>query len=187
MLAGVAAPAKASGDVDMHSDSSRDDPRLVSNRTMDIVFALLLLGVSAVFIADSTRLGFRWIDNEGPASGYFPFYIAVMLAIASVGNLVNAVLRRTTGGDEAFVGRSALGRVLAVLVPAVAYVAMVQYLGIYVASTIFILVFMLLVGRESFVRALCVSVAVPLALFFMFEVWFLVPLPKGPFELWLGY
>lgn len=171
----------------MQPDSSRDDPSLVSNRTMDIIVALLFLGVSAVFITDSTRLGFRWIDNEGPASGYFPFYIAVMMVIASIGNLVNAILGRTAGGEGTFVGRAALGRVLAVLVPAVAYVAMVQYLGIYVASTIFIFVFMLLVGRESFVRALGVSVTVPLALFFMFEVWFLVPLPKGPFELWLGY
>ncbi len=64
---------------------------------------------------------------------------------------------------------------------------MVQYLGIYVASAIFIFAFMLLVGRERLVRALCVSIAVPLVLFLMFEVWFLVPLPKGPFELWLGY
>jgi hypothetical protein len=24
-------------------------------------------------------------------------------------------------------------------------------------------------------------------LFFMFERWFLVPLPKGPLEAWLGY
>ena len=171
----------------MQPESSPGDPRLVSNRTMDIIVALLFLATSAVFIADSTRLGFRWIDNEGPASGYFPFYIAVMMAIASVGNLVSAVLRRAPGGDETFVGRSALGRVLAVLVPSVAYVGMVQYLGIYVASAIFIFAFMLLVGRERLVRALCVSIAVPLVLFLMFEVWFLVPLPKGPFELWLGY
>jgi hypothetical protein len=26
-----------------------------------------------------------------------------------------------------------------------------------------------------------------LALFLMFEKWFLVPLPKGPLEAWLGY
>ncbi|MFM9847780.1 MAG: tripartite tricarboxylate transporter TctB family protein [Hyphomicrobiaceae bacterium] len=171
----------------MQPDSSPGDPRLVSNRTMDIIVALLFLATSAVFIADSTRLGFRWIDNEGPASGYFPFYIAVMMAIASIGNLVSAVLRRAPGGDATFVGKAALGRVLAVLVPSVAYVGMVQYLGIYVASAIFIFAFMMLIGRETLLRALCVGVAVPLVLFLMFEVWFLVPLPKGPFELWLGY
>ncbi len=172
----------------MHPEGSPgDDPRLVSNRTMDIVIALLLLGASAVVIADSTRLGFRWIDNQGPASGYFPFYIAVFMAVASIGNLVSAVLGRTAGGDETFVGRAALGRVLAVFVPAIVYVAMVQYLGIYVASAIFIFFFMMLIGKEKLVRSLAVSIAVPLVLFFMFEVWFLVPLPKGQFELWLGY
>jgi len=53
----------------MHRETSSDDPRVVSNRTMDIVVALLFLGASAVVIADSTRLGFRWVENEGPASG----------------------------------------------------------------------------------------------------------------------
>jgi hypothetical protein len=172
----------------MQPDSSHgNDPRLVSNRTMDILFALLFLGASAVFIADSTRLGFRWIDNQGPASGYFPFYIAVIMALASIANLVSAVLGRASGGDETFVGKAALGRVLAVFIPSIAYVGLVQYLGIYVASAIFIFFFMLTIGRERFLRTLCVSIAVPLVLFFMFEVWFLVPLPKGPFELWLGY
>lgn len=171
----------------MHRETSSDDPRVVSNRTMDIVVALLFLGASAVVIADSTRLGFRWVENEGPASGYFPFYIAVMMAIASTVNLVSAVLGRSPDGDATFVSRRALGRVLAVLVPAVIYVGAVQYLGIYVASAGFIFIFMLLVGRERVPRALCVSLGVPLVLFFMFEVWFLVPLPKGPFETWLGY
>lgn len=171
----------------MHDETSSNDRRVVSNRTMDIVVALLFLGASAVVISDSLRLGFRWIDNEGPASGYFPFYIAVTMSIASMVNLVSAVLGRSPNGDATFVGREALGRVLAVLVPAVIYVGAVQYLGIYVASAGFIFAFMLLIGRENFLRALCVSVGVPLVLFFMFEIWFLVPLPKGPFETWLGY
>jgi hypothetical protein len=60
-------------------------------------------------------------------------------------------------------------------------------LGIYVASCLFIVVFMVLVGRENLLKALALGVAVPFALFLMFEKWFLVPLPKGPLEAWLGY
>lgn len=171
----------------MHRETSSDDPRVVSNRTMDIVVALLFLGASAVVISDSMRLGFHWRENEGPASGYFPFYIAVAMAFASMVNLVSAVLGRTSNGDATFVSRRALGRVLAVLIPAIIYVGAAQYLGIYVASAAFIFVFMLLVGREGFFKILCVSIGVPVMLFFMFEIWFLVPLPKGPFETWLGY
>ena len=86
---------------------------------------------------------------------------------------------------------------LAVLIPSTCYVALigglslgpvaVPGLGIYVASAIFILAFMIVIGRENPLKALGVGILVPVALFFMFEKWFLVPLPKGPLEAWLGY
>ena len=89
------------------------------------------------------------------------------------------------------------GRVLAVLLPSIVYVALIGGLslgpvevpgiGIYVASAIFICGFMLAIGREGVLKSVGVSVAVPFALFLMFEKWFLVPLPKGPLEAWLGY
>jgi hypothetical protein len=46
---------------------------------------------------------------------------------------------------------------------------------------------MIAVGRENVFKSAGVAVLVPLALFFMFERWFLVPLPKGPLEAMLGY
>jgi putative tricarboxylic transport membrane protein len=181
----------------MHEkDTNADDGRsLVSNRTMEVIVALLLLGGSAIVINDSVRLGFGWQEGVGPAPGYFPFWIAVILAISSLITLVTAVVRH--GPGEIFVSMRPFGRVLAVLLPAIVYVGLiggvaigplnVPKLGIYVASAIFILAFMLAVGRENVFKSLGVSVAVPLALFFMFEKWFLVPLPKGPLEIWLGY
>jgi hypothetical protein len=101
-------------------------------------------------------------------------------------------------GDEVFVTARPFGRVLAVLVPSIVFVAIIggvslgpvslPGLGIYVASAIFIFFFMIVVGRENPFKAICVSVLVPLVLFFLFEKWFLVPLPKGPLEAWLlGY
>ena len=107
----------------------------------------------------------------------------------------DAVVRH--GSSEIFVSMRPFGRVLAVLLPGIVYVGLiggvtigpleVPKLGIYVASAIFIFAFMLAVGRENVFKAGGVSVLVPLALFFMFERWFLVPLPKGPLEAWLGY
>jgi putative tricarboxylic transport membrane protein len=171
----------------MQPDSPRDDLRLVSNRTMDIVFALLFLGASAVFIADSARLGFRWIDNEGPASGYFPFYIALAMGIASLVTLVQALRGRTEDAGETFVSRRAFGRVLAVLIPTIVFIGLIGYLGLYVASAIFIAAFMLFFGRQNPLKAVAVGAGVPFALFMLFEKWFLVPLPKGPLETMLGY
>ena len=170
----------------MRNDESADEGRsLLSNRTAEVVVALLLLGVCAIVIFDSTRLGFHWLEGEGPAPGYFPFYIAVVLGISSLINLISAL--RGGGGGEIFVAMRPFGRVLAVLIPSIVFVGLIQYLGIYVASAPFILAFMVAIGRENPLKALAISVAVPLALFFMFEKWFLVPLPKGPIEAWLGF
>jgi putative tricarboxylic transport membrane protein len=177
----------------MHETDQDDGPSLISNRTMDMVVAVLLLGVSGIVILDSYRLGFRWIDGEGPAPGYFPFYIAVVLAISSLINLWRAFSRREPGGGETFVSVIAFKRVLAVLLPTLVYVALIggigpmPGIGIYVASAIFIAGFMLVFGGNSILRTTSVAIAVPLALFFMFERWFLVPLPKGPLEALLGF
>lgn len=171
----------------MHDDDSSDGPSLVTNRTMEIAVALFLLGLSAIVIYDSVRLGFSWLENEGPASGYFPFYIAVILGTASIVNLFRAAMARGGAGSESFVSKPAFKRVLAVLIPAFIFVAAIQFLGIYVASGLFIIAFMLTLGRESIFKSALVGIAVPVALFFLFEVWFLVPLPKGPVEHFLGY
>ena len=148
---------------------------------MDIIVGLLLLGISALVIFDASRLGVGWRENEGPAPGSFPLYIAVLLGLASLIN-IGAAWKAEAGG---FVTRLALGRVLMVLVPSIVYVGLIDTIGIYVASAIFIFGFMA-ISRENIFKALLVGAGVPVALFLMFEKWFLVPLPRGPVEAWLG-
>ncbi|MEZ5852292.1 MAG: tripartite tricarboxylate transporter TctB family protein [Hyphomicrobiaceae bacterium] len=178
-----------------NEEALEGDP-LVSTRTLEIVTALAFLGAAAVFIYGSIDLGFGWIEGEGPAPGYFPFYIAITMTVASLLNLVYAVIGDNWRLSEAFTTVPAMGRVLTVLAPAILYVAFIggfsigpvgiPKLGIYVASAFFIALFMVLFGKESIVKAVLVGIGVPLAFFFMFERWFLVPLPKGPLEALLG-
>lgn len=172
-----------------HADHAPADHEhaLVSNKTMEIATSLCLLALAGVAIKESVQLGFGWVDAQGPASGFFPFIVAVLLAFACVANLVRVAIRGPEGKDPVFVTASGFGRVLSVLLPLVLYVVGVQYLGIYVASTIFIAMFMLVIGKEPVLKSAAVGLAVSLVLFFTFERWFLVPLPKGPLEAWLGY
>jgi putative tricarboxylic transport membrane protein len=182
-------------DMQGEDGNTNDGPTLATNRAMEVIVAMLLLGGCAIVIYDSVRLGFGWREGEGPAPGYFPFYIAVILGVASLVNLVAAL--RGHGRGEIFVAARPLARVLAVLIPSFIFVALigglsigpveVPRIGIYVAACVFITLFMTLIGRDNPLKALAVGIAVPVALFLMFEKWFLVPLPKGPFEAWLGY
>lgn len=169
----------------MHKDEGAEDQgrSLLSNRTAEVVVALLFLCGSAIVIYDCVRLGFGWRD-DGPAPGFFPFWVAVLMGIASVFNLAYAIGDGDDG--EAFVSSRPLLRVLAVLIPSVIYIGLIGVLGIYVASALFIFGFMLVVGRENVFKGILVSLLVPGVLFMMFERWFLVPLPKGPLEAWFG-
>ena len=156
-------------------------PRLISTRTMDIVVALLLLGVSAVVIIESLRLGMGWQENEGPRAGYFPFYIGLILAISSAINLLRAVFDAKSA-QRTFTTKPAILRVLAVLIPLAIYVAAVAFIGIYVASTIYMALFMWHFGKYPIWRGALIGFAVSAVFFLMFEIWFLVPLPKGPLD-----
>jgi hypothetical protein len=158
---------------------------VVSTRTVEIATAGLLLAFAAVVMWESRRIGASW-SEDGPQAGYFPFRVGLILAFASLGNLVRGVLVRRTA-DEPFVGRAQAVLVLQVLIPAVLFVLAVGWLGIYVSAALYIGFFMAWLGRYSPARILPVALLVPAAFFLLFEIWFLVPLPKGPLEAAFGY
>ena len=60
-------------------------------------------------------------------------------------------------------------------------------LGLYVSGAIYIAFYMRWVGRHDWRAVAAVAVLVPVVTFIVFERWFLVPMPKGPLEAWLGY
>jgi len=63
----------------------------------------------------------------------------------------------------------------------------IQLVGIYVASTLFIAAFMRVMGKYNWLKILVISIGINVTLFWMFEVQFMVPLPKGPLEALFGY
>jgi hypothetical protein len=165
----------------MSDGEGPEGPRLISTRTMDIAVALLLLGVAAVVISDSLRLGMGWQESEGPRAGYFPFYIGLILGVSSAVNLVRAVLD-TKSGLKTFTTGPAIRQVFAVLIPLAIYVVAVAFIGIYVASAIYMALFMWYFGKYPLWRGAIIGCAVSIVFFLMFEIWFLVPLPKGPLD-----
>jgi hypothetical protein len=73
-------------------------------------------------------------------------------------------------------------RVLAVLIPSIVYVLFVQFIGIYVASAVYIALFMVWLGKYSWLKSVTVGVAVSISIFLLFEIWFKVPLWKGTYD-----
>lgn len=158
----------------------------VSCRTVDAVVGVIALLIGLVVMTNTYRLGAGWARGS-PQSGYFPFRIGAIICIASAVVVVRALLRPRDGPAQIFVRWSQLRLVLAVLLPTLGYVLGIQLIGIYVASALFIAVFMRIGGGYGWAKTLLVSIGTAAMIFWLFEVEFLVPLPKGPLEALLGY
>lgn len=155
-------------------------------RTAELVVACLFVLAGVVVVIDSYRVGVEWGD-DGPKAGYFPHFIGYILCIAGVVVAFQTIRRWRALQDDIFVSWEQAKPVLTVLLPTIVYVVLIATIGIYVASAIYITAFMLWQGKFRILPSLVVGIAVPVVVFLMFEIWFLVPLPKGPLEHLLGY
>ena len=68
----------------------------------------------------------------------------------------------------------------------VAFVAICVLLGLYVAMTVYLFAVMTIQGRFKILLAALVSIGTAIAFYVVMEVWFQVPLLKGPVEAMLG-
>jgi len=161
-----------------------DDPDLAGPRQrhveMGVAAVMGLLG--AITVVGSLQVGIGWAA-EGPQSGFFPFWIGILIVAASGYNFVRAF---AVPGRKLFADWGQIRQVLKVVWPMAIYVGAVPWLGIYVSSALLMMGFMRWLGRYGWALTLGVSIGLQILAYLTFERWFLVPLPKGPLEDWLG-
>ncbi|HEX2929564.1 MAG TPA: tripartite tricarboxylate transporter TctB family protein [Candidatus Binatia bacterium] len=152
-------------------------------RRAEVITASVLILLGGLVILDAMRLGIGW-GTDGPKSGFFPFWLALIMVLACAITLAQQI---TYALERAFVEPEKLRPVLKVLWPAVFAVALMQWLGLYVASALYMGFYMRWVGHHSWWTVFLLSLGIPVVTFLIFEKWFFVPMPKGPLEAWLGY
>lgn len=168
--------------MEQNGNSAQRSVRIV---TMDLVVAVVIFALGALVVYESRRLGASWA-SDGPEAGYFPFYIGAILCVCSLAVFLQSLLKFKSD-RQVFVTGEQFKLVLVVLVPTTAYAIGVWLIGIYVSSALFIVLFMKLAGNYTWLRSLAVCAIVSLTAFAMFEVWFKIPLPKGPIEAMFGF
>jgi len=162
-----------------------DSPAVTSVRIVDVAVSILLLALAVALGYDNWRTGIGW-DSTGPQPGYFPFYLSMILAGASLYGLGAAYLSRKEAA-ETFVTRAQLRRVMAVFVPTLLFCLVTQFLGLYVASFVLIAGFMRLVGKIALWKSLLTAFLFTVLMFVTFDIAFDVIMPKGPLEAAFGY
>lgn len=158
-------------------------PAAITVRTAEIAVALLIAAGAVVVMVSNYQIGAGWAP-DGPQAGYFPLRIGAIIFVACLAVLWQAW---RTASDATFVTWAQLRQVAVILVPLTIYIALIKFLGIYVASAIFIAGFMRVIGKFAWWRAVLTGVAINAALFWIFEMQFRVPLPKGPLEAAFGF
>jgi hypothetical protein len=158
----------------------------LATRWVELAVAFVIVCGGALVIKDSIRIGTEW-GPDGPQGGYFPFLTGWSLALAGLWLIGQTLWNWKKLAGQVFVSWAALKPVMAMLLPTVAFVVLIRLIGLYLASAIFIGAFMVWQGKYKLLPALAVAVGMPVAVFLLFEIWFLVPLPKGPVERLLGY
>ena len=171
--------------VDDPTAPEADSPPVTDTRVAEVVVSLLLVTLALTLGYDNWRTGIAW-DSTGPEAGYFPFYLSVILAGASLYGVLAAFLTRKEA-SETFVTRAQLRRVMAVFVPTLLFCLATQFLGLYVASFFLIAAFMRMVGRIALWKSLLTAFLFTAIMFVTFDIAFDVIMPKGPLEAAFGH
>lgn len=164
---------------DSPDDSNSAGPR---QHLVEVGVAAFMMLLGAIAVIGSLQVGTGW-GAEGPKSGFFPFWIGLIVIGTSAYNLVRAY---THGSRKLFARWLQMAQVLKVVLPLTIYVGAIPWLGIYISSALLIAGFMRWIGRYGWPLTLLISIGLPVIIYFTFERWFLVPLPKGPLEDLLG-
>jgi Tripartite tricarboxylate transporter TctB family len=157
---------------------------MISRASAEVAFAGVTAAFGAVIAWGATEFGVGW-SPSGPQPGTFPFYIGCIVALASFANMALA-LRNAAAEAEPFITADQGTAILRFVLPMVGFVVLSLWLGLYVATALYMFGVMAFQGRYPFWHAGLVAAGLPLALFFLLEKGFRVSLLKGPLEAALG-
>lgn len=157
---------------------------LVSRTTMEIATALATCAAGGAVMWGAVEHDIGWGDS-GPAAGYFPFRIGMLIVLGSLANVVLAIWRRKEE-RSLFLTRERGKRVLSFALPILAFVIISLWLGLYVGAMLYLLFVMVFQGGYRPLFALGVALTVAVVMRLIFPMWFKVPLLTGPLEAMLG-
>ncbi|WP_375259213.1 tripartite tricarboxylate transporter TctB family protein [Citreimonas sp.] len=147
----------------------------------DRLIAGALMALSLYFMSHAVALPIGWNGQTGgPGGGSFPFWLsAVMLACSAV------ILLRSFAADAraSFAFDTAMLRpILLVVAAIVVTIALISWLGAYVAIPAFLFWYLRIFGGHGWALVLSITLITPVFLFFFFEVTLRILLPKGVTE-----
>lgn len=147
--------------------------------TADRAIAASLMVLSAYFMWHASALPIGWNGKTGgPGGGAFPFWLSAIMFVTG-GAIIMRSLRGAFDDRGPFFDQDTIGAVFAVTLALVVTVGLIPFAGAYVAIPLFLLWYLKVYGKHSWMLTLILAISTPVFLFFFFEVTLKILLPKG--------
>lgn len=147
-------------------------------RNADRISAALLLAGAVAFSGAALKF-YAYSGPDGPGPGLLPFWLGLAMALMAGAMLARSLRARERGADWAPRG-AALRRVLVVLALSVAFVALLEVLGMVLGSALYLAVLVRYLDRNPWPMVLAVAAGAAGFNYLVFAYWLRVPFPVGP-------
>ena len=150
-------------------------------RTAELLMAVVLALLSVGFIVKSAELNIGWVEGRGPGAGAWPFWLSLGMLAASLLTIVRWFMRATpeSRSSELYMSRSAVSIVGTAVAALLALLIGIHFIGIYFSLILFLIFFIRIMGRQSWLTTLAISLLTPVFIFCLFEWALTIPLPKA--------
>jgi high-affinity Fe2+/Pb2+ permease len=148
-------------------------------RGADRVTGAGLLALGVAFSAGALKQYDYWGPN-GPGPAFLPFWLGLAMAVLAAGLLVGAI-RAADPGDAWLPRGEGLRRLVLVFAATTALVALLNVVGMVVATLLFLIGLFRFLDRQPWPLTVAVAAAIAGLNFLVFTYWLRVPMPVGPF------
>ncbi|MEM9330787.1 MAG: tripartite tricarboxylate transporter TctB family protein [Pseudomonadota bacterium] len=125
------------------------------------------------------NIGF--IEGEGPGSGFWPFWLSLVMLLSCIWTMINWVRRASPPSQSTAAFLDADGKRMIVFVGGgiIAFLVLIGVVGFYGAIPLFLIYYIRFLGKHSWVTTISVAVATPVICFLFFDIAMRIVLPKG--------
>jgi len=142
----------------------------------------IMMGIFSIYLmVKSYELPIGWIEDEGPGGGAWPFWLSTIMLLSCLGILFNWFRKHgpIATSKRIYIEAHVLMDVAAVVISLIVTVALFSFIGIYGALPLFLIFYLRFLGKHSWKLTSILSIAIPITIFYFFEITLKIILPKG--------
>ncbi len=135
--------------------------------------------LSIIVMVTCYELGFGWVEQQGPAAGMVPFYLALLMLVSSAFIFYLGLRMEKKEDDRFFVNKEGMMEAGRIAATSLIFTVIFVYAGCYFAMLVFSPLFVKWLGKHSWKATIAFTVIIVLTIYVGMEVGLKIPLPRS--------